>query len=418
MDEAVPSFDIEDMRRMVIRLSRLVEISVTLNSTLDLDRLLQFIIESAADLLESEEASILLADEKTHELCFVAATGSDPSELRKIPVPLEGSIAGTVFRDDEPLIINEVEGDSRHFSNVSEAIDLEVRSLIAVPLRIRDKVTGVLEALNKRHGRFDEMDLQTLSNIASQAAVAVNNARLVEALKRAYDELGELDRLKSDFIAIASHELRTPLGLIMGYAALLKEGTDTKASEHADAVLSSALRMRALIEAMTNMNMLQAGSAEMETAETSLQKIVQAAHDEVIGLVETKGQTFTLQMPETPIVTLADERKLTLALVNVLNNSMRFTPADGHINLMLERKGREAWIEVSDDGIGIPAEQLDRIFIGFYQVDDHMKRRYEGLGLGLAIAKAIVEAHHGRIWAESDGVGHGCTITMALPLTT
>jgi signal transduction histidine kinase len=138
----------------------------------------------------------------------------------------------------------------------------------------------------------------------------------------------------------------------------------------------------------------------------------------VIGLVETKGQTFTLQMPEAPIEILADEKKLTLALVNVLNNSMRFTPADGHIQLMLERKGREAWIEVSDDGIGIPAEQLDRIFIGFYQVDDHMKRRYEGLGLGLAIAKAIVEAHHGRIWAESEGVGHGCTITMALPLTT
>ena len=108
-----------------------------------------------------------------------------------------------------------------------------MHSLIAVPLRIRDKVTGVLEALNKRHGRFDEMDLQTLSNIASQAAVAVNNARLVEALKRAYDEVGELDRLKSDFIAIASHELRTPLGLIMGYASLLKEGTDPKASEHA-----------------------------------------------------------------------------------------------------------------------------------------------------------------------------------------
>jgi signal transduction histidine kinase len=410
------SFDIADLRRMVIRLSRLVEISVTLNSTLDLDRLLQFIVESAADLLESEEASILLADEKTHELSFLAATGRDPLELRKIPVPFEGSIAGTVFREEKPLIINEVESDTRHFSNISESINFEVRSLIAVPLRIRDKVTGVLEALNKRQGHFDEMDLQTLSNIASQAAVAVNNARLVEALTRAYDEVGELDRLKSDFIAIASHELRTPLGLIMGYAALLKEGADPKASDHAEAVLSSALRMRALIEAMTNMNMLQAGSAEMETRETSLQKVVQTAHDEVIGRVETKGQTLSISIPETPIVIVADERKLTLALVNILNNSMRFTPADGHIELRLERKGREAWIEISDNGIGIPEDQLDRIFTGFYQVDDHMKRRYEGLGLGLAIVKAIVEAHQGRVWAESAGVGHGSAITIALPL--
>ncbi len=412
------SFDIDDLRRMVIRLSRLVEISVTLNSTLDLDRLLQFIVESAADLLESEEASILLADEKTHELSFVAATGRDPLELRKIPVPFEGSIAGTVFREEKPLIINEVENETRHLGNISESISFEVHSLIAVPLRIRDKVTGVLEALNKRHGQFDEMDLQTLSNIASQAAVAVNNARLVEALTRAYDEVGELDRLKSDFIAIASHELRTPLGLIMGYAALLKEGADTKASEHAEAVLSSALRMRALIEAMTNMNMLQAGSAEMETREISLQKVVQTAHDEVIGLVDTKDQMLSISIPETPIEIIADERKLTLALVNILNNSMRFTPADGHIEVRLERKGREAWIEVSDNGIGIPEDQLDRIFTGFYQVDDHMKRRYEGLGLGLAIVKAIVEAHQGRVWAESEGVGRGCTITIALPLTS
>ena len=414
----MPSYGIDDLRRMVIRLSRLVEISVTLNSTLDLDRLLQFIVDSAADLLESEEASILLADDKTQELSFVAATGSDPRELQKIPVPQEGSIAGTVFREEKPLIINEVENDPRKYNNVSEAINFEVHSLIAVPLRIRDKVTGVLEALNKRHGRFDEMDLQTLSNIASQAAVAVNNARLVEALKRAYDEVGELDRLKSDFIAIASHELRTPLGLIMGYASLLKEGTDPKASEHAEAVLSSALRMRALIEAMTNMNMLQAGSATMETTETSLQKIVQSAYDEVIGLVETKGQTLTINIPEATIELLADERKLTLALVNILNNSMRFTPADGHIEVKLERKGREARIAIRDDGIGIPEDKLDRIFTGFYQVDDHMKRRYEGLGLGLAIVKAIVEAHHGRVWAESEGLGHGCTLTIALPMTT
>ncbi len=412
------SFDIDDLRRMVIRLSRLVEISVTLNSTLDLERLLQFIVESASDLLESEEASILLADENTHELSFVAATGRDPLELRKIPVPFEGSIAGTVFREEKPLIINEVESETRHLGNISESINFEVHSLIAVPLRIRDKVTGVLEALNKRYGQFDEMDLQTLSNIASQAAVAVNNARLVEALTRAYDEVGELDRLKSDFIAIASHELRTPLGLIMGYAALLKEGTDPKASEHAEAVLSSALRMRALIEAMTNMNMLQAGSAEMETRETSLQRVVQTAHDEVIGLVETKGQTLSISVPETPIEIIADERKLTLALVNILNNSMRFTPSDGHIEVRLERKGREAWIEVSDNGIGIPEDQLDRIFTGFYQVDDHMKRRYEGLGLGLAIVKAIVDAHQGRVWAESEGVGRGCAISIALPLTS
>jgi signal transduction histidine kinase len=416
MDERVPSPEIAELRRMVIRLSRLVEISVTLNSTLDFDRLLQFIIESASDLLESEAASILLIDENTHDLYFAAATGSDPEELKKIPVPMEGSIAGTVFREDRPLIINEVAEDPRHFRDVGESIDFNIRSLIGVPLRIRDKATGVLEALNKRQGRFDETDLLTLSNIASHAAVAINNARLVEALQKTYDELGELDQLKSDFIAIASHELRTPLSLVMGYAALLKEGGSPETSEHAEAVLNSALKMRSLIEAMTNMNMLQIGSVEMTLKRAALQPIVQAAYDEVIRLVQTKDQELLLDSPEDPVDAHVDDLKLRLALINLLNNAIRFTPAEGHIWLKLERKGREAWITVRDDGIGIPAEELERIFSGFYQVDDHMKRKHEGLGLGLAIVLAVVEAHGGRVWAESEGPGKGTTVTIALPL--
>jgi GAF domain-containing protein len=272
-----PQVELTELRQMIVRLSRMVEISVTLNSTLDLDRLLEFIISSASDLLECEGGSILLVDDKTQDLYFAASTGSDPEELKMIPVPLEASIAGTIFREDKPQIINDVSSDPRHFSDVGDRIEFKIRSLIGVPLRIRGKVTGVLEAVNKHYGEFNEVDLQTLVTVASQAAVAINNARLVDAPHRAYDELGRVDKLKGDFIAIASHELRTPLALILGYATLLQEEADTMASKHAEAVLSSALRMRKLIEAMTNMNMLQVGSAEMAFNQQSLQPMVQAA---------------------------------------------------------------------------------------------------------------------------------------------
>ncbi len=411
-----PNGEIEELRRMVVRLSRLVEISVTLNSTLDLNRLLQFIIDSAADLVESEAASILLVDEKTHDLYFAAATGSDPQELAQIPVPLEGSIAGTIFREDRPLIINEVSGDTRHFNHVGENIRFEVRSLIGVPMRIREQVTGVLEAVNKRRGMFDEADLQTLSIIASQAAVAINNARLLDALQRAYDELDKLDQLKSDFIAIASHELRTPLGLILGYASLLQEEATEAAYEHAQAVLSSALRMRSLIEDMTNMNMLQVGSAEMALEIHPLAPIAQEAMREVEEVMTAKEQSLTFQPPEAPLKALVDAPKLTMALTNLLNNAMRFTPAKGRIWLSLEQHGEEAWFRVRDEGLGIPQEELENIFDRFYQVEDHMTRRHEGLGLGLAIVRAIAEAHGGRVWAESQGPGTGSTFTIALPL--
>ena len=405
--------DVDELQQMVVRLARLVEISVTLNSTLEPERLLRFIIQSAADLLESEAASILLVDDNTHQLYVAAATGSASAELSKIPVPLETSIAGAIFRDDRPLIINEV---SRDLEEVGQKARLQVRSLIGVPMRIHDQVIGVLEAVNKRVGVFEEADLQTLSIIASQAAVAMHNARLVQELQEAYAELGKLDKLKSDFIAVASHELRTPLGLVLGYASILRDEAGESTSEHAEVVLNSALRMRALIEDMTNMNLLQVGAAELVLERRPLQPVAEAAFDDVRKLLEAKGQIPRLQMPQDELVAMVDGSKLGMALANLLNNAIRFTPAGNEITLLLERHGGEAWLRVQDEGAGIPVDQLDRIFQQFYQVEDHMTRRHEGMGLGLAIVRAIAHAHGGRVWAESQGPGSGAVFTIALPL--
>ncbi len=409
--------DVAELRQMVLQLSRMVEISVTLNSTLDIDKLLQFIIDSAADLVNSQAASILLVDDKTQDLYFAASTGSDPAELAQIPVPMQGSIAGTILQEDRPMIINNVAQEPRHFSKVGDKLKLEVRSLVGVPMRIRDRNIGVLEAVNKREGGFTEADVRTLSIIASQAAVAINNARLLKALQRAYDELGKLEKLKSDFIAIASHELRTPLGIILGYAAILQdEATDEASSEYSTVVLNSALRMRALIEDMTNMNMLRVGAAEMDFEVRPLAPLVRAAYDELNDLIQAKGQEFKLEIGDEDLRARVDAERLTMALTNLLNNSMRFTPDDGHIRLSLERRGREAWLCVFDDGAGIPEGQLEAVFDEFYQVEDHMTRTHEGMGLGLAIVKAVVETHEGRVWAESGGGGVGTTFTIALPL--
>ena len=404
------------LRQMVVRLSRLVEISVTLNSTLDLDRLLQFIIRSAADLVESEAASILLVGDKTRDLYIAAATDADPETLQKIPVPKEGSIAGTVFREDRPLILNELGATGQRYPEAGEGERFSVRSLIGVPLRIRDDVTGVLEAVNKRQGIFDEADLLTLTNIASLAAVAISNARQIEALNRAYDALGNLDQLKTDFIAIASHELRTPLGLILGNASLLKELSGEDVSEHADAVLNSAMRMRVLIEDMTNLNMLQAGSANLVLSKRPLQPIVQLVYEEALGLVEAREQTIKLNLPTDTLEAMVDEQKITMALTNLLNNAIRFTPKERELRLTLEQHGHEAWLRVHDDGIGLVPDELETVFDSFYQVEDHLTRQHDGLGLGLPIVKAIAESHGGRVWVESEGPDQGATFTIALPL--
>jgi signal transduction histidine kinase len=394
--------------------ARLVEVSVTLNSSLDPDQVLKFILETAAELLDCEAASIMLYDETRGELLFISAAGSDPVQLAQIPVPLEGSIAGTVFRENRPLVINNVSQDPRHYALVGERLQFEIRSLLGVPMCIRDRTTGVLEAINKRQGVFSEEDVKLLLVIASQAAVAIHNARLVQALQRAYDELRRIDKIKSDFLAIASHELRTPLGVILGYASFLKEEAQGELSEHASAVMSSAMRLRTLVESMTNVSLLQLGSVEINLRPVAIQEVVEEAVDDLRATAEAKNQSINIRMPEESILVSADPDKLGQIFTNLLNNSIRFTPVGGEIVVEARTTPDSICVSVKDTGIGIPANELDHIFEEFYQVDDHMTRRFGGMGLGLAIAHGLVRLHGGRIWAESEGHDKGATFNVEL----
>ena len=174
----------EELEKENQRLKLLVELSVTLNSTLDLETLLQLITGTATQLLECEAASILLYDEKQGRLSFAAATGSDPRKLAQIPVPLDSSLAGTIFRTNKPIILNSVEQDPRHFTAVSDQVSVHVRSLVGVPMVMKDRVIGVLEGINKFEGDFGEQDESILSVTASHAATAINNARLFRDAER------------------------------------------------------------------------------------------------------------------------------------------------------------------------------------------------------------------------------------------
>jgi GAF domain-containing protein len=245
------------------QLLRLVELSVTLNSTLDLDALLQLITATATELLDCEAASILLYDEKNPRLFFAAATGSDPEKLAEIPVPIDGSLAGTIFRTNQPLVLNNAESDPRHYSMVSDHINIRIKTLLGVPMPIKDRTVGVLEAVNKKGGPFTENDVAILSVIAAHAAIAINNARLLKATRQAYEKVKETNQIKSNFLALASHELRTPLGIIIGYATFLQQDAEGELSEHADQVLTAATQMHAILDQMGNLTLLQTDEMQM-----------------------------------------------------------------------------------------------------------------------------------------------------------
>ncbi len=247
----------QDLEQRHRQLHRLVELSVTLNSTLDLEALLKLITSTATELLECEAASILLYDEKNPRLYFAAATGSDPTQLAEIPVPIENSLAGTIFRTNQPIIINNAEQDPRHYSLVSDQLKFRVRTLLGVPMPIKDRTVGVLEAINKHKGTFDGRDARLLSVTAAHAAIAINNARLLNTTQQALEKVKESDELKSNFLSLASHELRTPLGIIIGYSTFLKEDAKGELSDHANQVLTAARQMRSILDEMNNLAMLK-----------------------------------------------------------------------------------------------------------------------------------------------------------------
>lgn len=396
------------LRRQADRLQRILEISQILTSTYDLEELLQVILAAATELTKTETASILLLNEGDTELRFAATTGSNKEKLMTMRVPVENSLAGTILHSGQPMVFDDVQQDPRHFDGIDKKIGFESRSMLGVPLQIHERGIGVLEAWNKiDSSEFSEEDGQVLMTLAAQAAVAIENARLVTALQKAYEQLNRVDQIKSDFIAIASHELRTPLGLILGYAAMLKEDVQNpETTEQLDVVMNSALRLRDLIDDMVNVQHIEEGKAKLVVTEFALQEVVQLVVQAVSELYVTKEQEMLVSLPPQPLQLKADRDKITLVLNNLLTNAIKFTDPRGRIMVSAERQNGDIQIHVADTGIGIPAREVERIFDRFYQVEPHLTRQHGGLGLGLAIAKGMVELHGGKIWVESvEGLG-------------
>ncbi len=404
-----------EIRKKTRKIAQLVEISAILNSTLKPELLLQNILESAADLLECCVISILLYDEREKELRFAATTSVNIDQLEQIPVPLENSLAGTIYTENRHLVINSTKDDPRHYDEVADEVGLQVDSLLGVPMRIKDRVTGVIEALNKKEGEFTDFDVSLLLVVASQAAISIHNSQLIQALQKANIELSQADKLKRDLMAVASHELRTPLGNILGYATLLYEDAIEENKPLAASIIKASSKLRAVLDDIANMNLLYTGEADLDYQDTTLQQVIDFAQEEVRVTVNKEDHTVIYQLPEDPIPLYIDLPKMSVVFINLILNAIRFTPVDGEIILSVEDKKDEVMVSIADTGRGINPESLEKIFEVFYQEDDHMTRRYGGLGLGLSIARELVNLHGGRIWAESQGLSKGATLRVVLP---
>lgn len=401
----------------VEQLERLVETSRILSSTHDLPKLLQAIVDVACELTESEAASILMYDPKSRDLRFKAAPGYQYENLSSISVPLESSVAGWIFRTCQPIVIQNAARDPRIYRNVDKVLKFKTKSLIGIPLKIKDKPIGVIEAINKKSsGYYTENDLAILETLAGQATIAIENAQLMNQLREANTELLRLDKLKSNFIAIASHELRTPLGLILGHATFLKEYTPKEHQEQVDVIIRSAMNLKNIIEDLSTIAHNEQGQSRVRRATFSIsqhvidtvKRFMKMAHEEKIEL--------NYDVPENdPLMIEADKDKISIVLTNLIRNALAFTDANGQVGIKAEADSGYVKVYVVDTGIGVPKTDQEKIFDRFYQVESHLTRRHGGMGLGLSIAKAMVELHNGQIWCESKE-GTGSLFCFMLPI--
>lgn len=397
-------------------LERLLEVVRGLTTAPDIEAFLQTVITEASEMTNSEFASVLEYDDTAKELRFLSMAWIHREALRPVGVPLAGSAAGWVFRKGQPLIIQDTKVDQRHFKAADRIAQYETHSLAAVPLITRGEVIGVLEAINKKDGaHYNEEDLTILSTLGALAAQAMQNDNLRRQVKSVRIEMSELERLKTDFIAITSHELRTPLGLILGHATFLRELAGEQYGEQLDTIIRNATKLKEIVENLADVDNYQKGSARVRSNQVSLARIVDDVALTFQDEAKSQSVTLSVEKPDLPFYMDADGVKINIALSNLVKNALQFTDPGGRVTIRAGEESGYLKVAVEDSGIGIPPRDLSRIFERFFQVETHLTRRHTGMGLGLAVAKGMVELHGGRIWAESE-VGRGSTFTFLLPI--
>ncbi len=389
-----------DTKKKVEGYRRLIDISRDLASTLDLDVLLDRIIHAAADITEAEAASILLYDDAARQLNFQVATNLDLQTMRGLIVPLEGSFAGWIVTNRQPVRVANAHEDPRFYQTVEQKTRFTTETLLGVPLITKDKIVGVLEAINKQEGDFTEADEDLLLVLGAQAAVAIENTRLFQ---------------QSDLIAEFVHELRTPLASIgtSTYLLLRPEISQEQREQMVHSIHSETLRLNALASTFLDLARLESGRVQFHLTQFDLLPLLEECRQVMQSKAEESQVTIAIEVPaEFPKVE-ADRDKLKQVVLNLVSNAIKYNCPNGSITICAAM-GSPCWmLSVSDTGLGIPEKAMPHLFEKFYRV-----RAYEGkapgTGLGLSICKQIVSGHGGSISVKSKP-GEGTTFTIHIP---
>jgi PAS domain S-box-containing protein len=430
----------ETLREQAEALRTLNEMGQRISAELDLHNTVQAVTDAATELIGARFGSFfynVLNDEGASYMLFTLA-GVSREVFEHFPMPRATDLFGPTFRGEGVVRIDDVKLDPRYGKNSPyygmPQRHLPVTSYLAVPVVSRSgEVLGGLFFGHPESGIFTERDEITVSGLASQAAIAMDNARLYEAAQKAraeaeraaaekerlYRQAEESSRLKEEFLATISHELRTPLSAILGWARMLRLGqlSPDNIAKALDTIERNARAQAQLVDDLLDVSRIITGKLRMDVRPADPNAFIDAAVEAMRPAAEAKGVRVQKVMDTGLLSIPGDPVRLQQVIWNLLSNAIKFTPREGRVQIRSERVNSHLEIVVSDTGQGISPDFLPHVFDRFRQADQKTSRQHGGMGLGLAIVRHLVELHGGTVRADSEGEGRGATFTVMLPIS-
>jgi PAS domain S-box-containing protein len=432
-----------------------------LSAELDLERVVQIATDAATELSGAAFGAFFYnVQERGQEAYWLyTLSGISRDQFQGFPMPRATAVFGPTFRGEGVVRSDDIRLDPRYGLsapyNGMPPGHLPVCSYLAVPVVSRDgSVIGGLFFGHSKTGIFTERSERLVAGIAAQAAIAIDNARLYTGVQQelaarttaenalresetrlrsvlaeretllsseraARSEAERLGHLKDEFLATLSHELRTPLNAIQGWSALMRQPNVAEAERARGLeVIERNSRMQAqIISDLLDMSRIVSGKIHLEVQQIQLHAVIEAAIESVRPTAENKRIRVVTLLDSKVGSTRGDPNRLQQVLWNLLTNAVKFTPAGGRIQVILERVNSHVEIVVEDTGIGIEPEFLPHVFDRFRQADASTTRRYGGLGLGLSIVKTLTELHGGAVRVKSPGKDLGATFIVSLPVS-
>ncbi len=406
-------------RALAARTSRLHGLAAALSEAVTLHAVAQAVVQHGRIVVGATHGDVtLLVDNGTRfETLFTDAPGSGADGQRRFDAE-PGLCATKAVETRTPVFIGSfAEWQERYWRSASIAADGGYVSSATLPLLVEGTPIGVLAFHFTAPVNFDEEYQALLISVAQHCAQALDRARLYEAEQHARSEAETANRLKDEFVSVVSHELRTPLNAMLGWTSMLQTGSlDAATSARAlQSIQDNATRQVRLVEELLDFSRLKSGRMTFDVEEIDLRSMLRDVVESIIPVAAANGLDLDVS-PIPDVRVRGDSRRLEQVFLNLLGNALKFTPKGGRIAIAARALESSVEIRVSDTGAGIDPEFLPHVFERFRQAHHTTARRYGGVGLGLSIARELVEAHKGRITAESAGAGRGSTFVVTLPV--